>query len=294
MSGSLRVRAFAKVNLGLRILGVRSDGYHELATIFQTIALHDTLTFAPGAADFRINCTTPGVPLDRSNLVWRAADALWRGAGREEPLPGLRVDLEKRVPPASGLGGGSADAAATLVALDALWELKTPESRLRELAAALGADVAFFLSGGAALGRGRGEELTPLPDLPDWPVVVARPAFGVSTPAAYRWFDEDGTAATEPLQIPNDAAEWAACLDGCVNDLEAPVARRHPEIGGLVTQLRRSGSRLAAMSGSGSAVFGLFTSLPAAAAAASGLAAETVAVTRVLPGAEYRASFRPW
>jgi 4-diphosphocytidyl-2-C-methyl-D-erythritol kinase len=295
MSGTLRVRAFAKINLDLRILGTRADGHHELSTIFQTIALHDTLTFTAAGDGIEIVCSSPGVPLDPTNLVWRAADALWRSAGRSGRTPGVRVELVKGIPSEAGLGGGSADAAATLAALDVLWSLGSPAPRLHELAAGLGADVAFFLTGGAALGRGRGEVLTPLPDLPAWPVVLAVPAPGVSTAAAYGWYDADGVPASPEGSAPRDAGDWPRRLAGFGNDLEGPVGRRRPEIGRLAASMRALGADLAAMSGSGSAVFGLFRTAAAAAATGAALAPSGVAIhaTRLLPGAEYRAAHAP-
>lgn len=293
MNTALRIPAFAKINLDLRILGTRADGYHELATLFQTVALHDSLTFTPGGPGFEIRCAAPGIPLDRSNLVWRAAEALWLAAGRSGPLPAVRVDIEKGIPTQAGLGGGSSDAAAALRALDALWSLASPVERLCEIAAGLGADVAFFLMGGAALGRGRGEVLAPLPDLPTWPLVIARPPFGVSTREAYAWYDADGARGSAPLLTPVSEADWPGCLDRCTNDLEGPVIRRHPQVGALVAALRRSGARLAMMSGSGSAVFGLFGERPAALAAAAAVTGTAAWVTHVLPGVGYRAAFRP-
>jgi 4-diphosphocytidyl-2-C-methyl-D-erythritol kinase len=293
MSPAVRIPAFAKVNLDLRVLATRDDGYHDLATIFQTVALHDTLTFTGGVGAFEIRCNTTGVPRDRSNLVWRAAEALWLASGRPDGMPPVRIDLDKSIPAAAGLGGGSADAAAALCALDALWTLGLSPRRLHDIAARLGADVAFFLRGGTALGRGRGDDLETLPDLPSWPVVIARPAFGVSTREAYAWFDADGTGGSPALAPPDTSAGWPACLDRCVNDLERPVARRHPQIGALIGALRGSGARLAMMSGSGSAVFGLFADGRAAAEAAATVPAAAVWTTRVLPGAVYRAAFRP-
>jgi len=156
-------RAHAKVNLDLRVLGTRPDGFHELRTVFQTIELHDTLTIEARPGPFALDCETPGVPLDASNLVWKAAARLWTALGRPDAPIDTRVVLDKAIPMQAGLGGGSADAAAALVSLGRLWGGATP-ALLREIAADLGADVAFFLSGGTALGLGRGEEIYPLVD----------------------------------------------------------------------------------------------------------------------------------
>src|SRR5918995_3042883 len=186
----IRIRAHAKINLDLRVLGTRADGFHELRTVFQAIALHDTLTVVSRPGPFAIECTTAGVPLDRSNLIWKAADALWRATRRSGELRDLLIRLDKRIPPQAGLGGGSADGAAALIALARAWRLNVKPSQLTDVAASLGADVPFFLAGGTALGLGRGEEIYPLADLPRHWIVLLVPGFGVSTVDAYSWYDE--------------------------------------------------------------------------------------------------------
>jgi 4-diphosphocytidyl-2-C-methyl-D-erythritol kinase len=151
----LTTRAHGKVNLDLRVLGTRPDGFHELRTVFQAIELHDTLTSMARPGPFAVKCRMPGVPLDDSNLVWRAADGLWKALGRAgEPCDAV-VTIDKTIPMQAGLGGGSADAAAALVALARLWG-GAPVTLLREVGSGIGADVAFFLSGGTALGLGLG------------------------------------------------------------------------------------------------------------------------------------------
>src|SRR5262249_27861878 len=151
--------------LDLRVLGIRPDGFHELRTVFQSVDLHDTLVSSDRPGPFRLRCRTAGVPVDEGNLVWRAAGALWTALGRSGPPIDTTVTLEKTIPMQAGLGGGSADAAAALAGLGRLWG-GVPMTLLREVAAGLGADVPFFLSGGTALGLGRGEEIYPLVDLP--------------------------------------------------------------------------------------------------------------------------------
>ena len=158
---SIVVRAHAKVNLDLRVLGSRPDGYHELRTVFQSIELHDTLVCSDRPGPFAIESETAGLPLDESNLIWKAAAGLWSALGRAGAPADTVVALEKVIPLQSGLGGGSADAAAALRACARLWG-GAPMPLLREVAAGLGADVPFFLSGGTALGLGRGEEIYPL------------------------------------------------------------------------------------------------------------------------------------
>ncbi len=180
------VRAYAKINLDLRVLGMRPDGFHELRTVFQSVSLHDTVACIPREGPFAIECSAAGVPLDRSNLIWRAAEALWRALRRSGPICDVGVRLEKRIPLQAGLGGGSADAAAALVGLARTWNVPLRPAQLTDVAATLGADVPFFLAGGTALGLGRGDEVYPLADLPRHWIVVLVPGFGVSTSEAYR------------------------------------------------------------------------------------------------------------
>jgi len=262
-SAAVTVRAHAKINLELRVTAARPDGYHELETVFQSIELHDVLRCEPREGPFRIVCDAPRVPAGPDNLVWRAAEALWRRLGRGGEPAGAVVTLDKRIPVQAGLGGGSADAAAALVALAGLWGGKTDAAALAPVAAEIGSDVAFFLTGGTALGFGRGERLLPLPDLaPHW-VVLVRPGFGVSTADAYRWFDAAGPAGDRGAAAPLDRS-WTLGAGPIRNDLEGPVAARHPEIASIRTALMASGARVAGLSGSGSAVFGLFGSRAAA------------------------------
>ena len=260
MLGRLRyvARAHAKVNLDLRVLGTRPDGYHELRTVFQTIELHDTISCSTRSGPLSLRCKIPGVPLDETNLVWRAARGLWSALGRPGEPRDTIATIDKSIPIEAGLGGGSADAAAALQALARLWG-GAPLSLLREVAAGIGADVPFFLSGGTALGLGRGEEIYPLVDLPVHWVVIVRPPYGVSTQEAYAWYDEDRAAGIrEPRELQILPVPWPTRAAQMINDLEPPVVRRHPEIGGLKAALREAGAVAAAMSGSGSAVFGLF------------------------------------
>lgn len=143
----VRVRACAKINLTLRVLGVRPDGYHELRTVFQSVALHDELTIESQPGAFAIACDDPRCPTDRMNLVWRAAEAVWHAAGRRGPVSGVRVSIRKRIPMQAGLGGGSSDAASVLRVCAALWCPGLDGVELVRLASSLGADVPFFLRG---------------------------------------------------------------------------------------------------------------------------------------------------
>ena len=177
------VRAHAKVNLDLRILGTRPDGYHELRTVFQSIELHDTLVCAERPGPFSLKSRSAAIPLDHTNLVWIAAASLWKALGRAGEPTDTQVTLDKVIPLQAGLGGGSADAAAALLAFARLWG-GAPLTLLREIATGIGGDVPFFLSGGTALGLGRGEEIYPLVDLPPHWIVIVQPAYGVSTAEA--------------------------------------------------------------------------------------------------------------
>lgn len=289
MNNSITLRAFAKINLSLRITGVRGDGFHGVETILQAIDLSDRVTCAKRRGPFEIRCDMPGVPTDRTNLVWKAADALWKAAGRDGEPRDAVITLHKNIPVQAGLGGGSSDAAAALMGLRKLWKLRVADEEMHAMAARLGSDVPFFLVGGTALGLGRGDEIYPLEQLPRHWVVLAMPPFGVATQDAYRWYDAAPRnrgrvrissaggveSRTRPL-IQNVRLE---------NDLEAAVIERHPEIGQLKQRFTERGAIMAAMSGSGSTVFGVFASRTGANAAARAVkgGAMRVLTTRFLP-----------
>ena len=294
----MRVRAFAKINLSLRVLGVRADGYHDLETIFQSIALHDTLTIRAARGPFRLTCDDPGCPSDDTNLIWRASERLWTVARRRGGVRDISIDLVKRIPRQAGLGGGSSDAAAVLRALGRLWSVD--EARLRATAADVGADVPYFLEGGTALGLGRGDRLFPLLDHPAAWVVLALPSFGVSTTEAFGWWDASRSLG-QPFQGRHRSGApdtGALPVSDMVNDLEAPVVAHHPQIARLVRGLRKAGASHAAMTGSGSAVFGLFARRLAAVEAARALRGPAsrrpvmTLATRTLNRTRYRALAR--
>jgi 4-diphosphocytidyl-2-C-methyl-D-erythritol kinase len=290
-------RAHAKINLDLRVLGTRSDGYHELRTVFQAIALHDIVECTEYEGPFTIECDTAGVPLDRSNLVWRAAETLWRSLRRPGAVRGVHVRLRKQIPLQAGLGGGSADAAATLMALARLWRVPLRPAQLTDIAATLGADVPFFLSGGTALGLGRGDEVYPLADLPRHWIVLLVPGFGVASADAYAWYDAErdlarGVSTRDAQHVPGP---WPSRAAQMINDLEAPIARHYPEIDQMRTALRRAGALAAAMSGSGSTVFGLFQKRGDAVNAVTRLSGSgwRVLLTESLGRGEYARRSRP-
>jgi 4-diphosphocytidyl-2-C-methyl-D-erythritol kinase len=292
----LTVRAFAKINLDLQVLGLRPDGYHELRTTFQAIALSDTLTFRKSRGPFRIECDDPAFPVDRTNLIWKAAERVLRLAGTREAPSGMTVRVQKNIPMQSGLGGGSSNAAATLRALCVLWRVPASAAELHHAAAMIGADVPYFLEGGTALGFHRGDLLCPLDDIePCWVVIVV-PEFGVSTKDAFGWWDEtrqerqdrqegqdgrDGQDRRHGKQRRAPVASAARNMKSS-NDLQHVVAKRHPIVSKLVRTLINEGAFQASLSGSGSAVFGLFRRRSDAQAAARRLAGPRTFVTPTL------------
>jgi 4-diphosphocytidyl-2-C-methyl-D-erythritol kinase len=258
---SIRVPAFAKVNLRLDVLALRADGYHELRTIFQSISLHDTLQLErsrkPGI-ELQVlgNPTLAAVP-QRENLVWRAAESFRRHVGLGG---GVRIILEKRIPAGRGLGGGSSDAAAALAGLLRLTKHRIAGERLLEIAAGLGADVPFFLFGGRALGTNRGDEIYPLPDGKRQSLLVVSPcAIAVNTRDAYGWLDRTLTKDSSNSRLWSFCALcWSPQEDRLSNDFESVVFKRHPRLARIRRDLLRGGAAEAALAGSGSAVFGIF------------------------------------
>ena len=253
----ITVRAPAKLNLDLRVLRRRPDGFHQLRTVLQSIELHDTLSMRLRPGPLTVGSRTRGVPVDQANLIWTAAHTLWRALGGAGAPEGVSVSIRKAVPMAGGLGGGSSDAAAALRGLCSLWHISPRRAWLHELASTIGADVPFFLEGGTALGVGRGDRIQRLPsgELDSLWVVLAVPRFGVSTAEAYRWFDAE---QPEPRRRAARPGQRSLRLSAFTNDLEAAVARRHPALQTTIAKLRRAGAMHAAMTGSGSALFGLF------------------------------------
>lgn len=261
MTRTLVLRPSAKINLTLTVGAARDDGFHPVRTVLQSISLCDRLTFTVRRGPFELTSSSPDVPVDRTNLIWKAAQLLWTELGRVGELRGIRIELDKRIPVAAGLGGGSADAAATLAGLHALWRGRLAPRDLAALAGRLGSDVPFFLQGGTALGLGRGEELYPLADVRRFGVVVIKPDFGVSAGQAYRWWDEDTASRVRSAVRRQDLdLGWPQGALSLNNDLESPVARRYPAINEMVAACFKAGATVAAMTGSGSAVFGVFSS----------------------------------
>ena len=255
MTRSARVRAYAKLNLGLRVLYKRPDGYHELRTVFQTISLADELEISCASAK-QTSVVIEGTPEIPDNLADRAARAVLDAAGRHAAV---RIRLRKRIPSGAGLGGGSSDAAAVLLALPVLAGFRIAMPDLAALGAQLGSDVPFFLYGGTALGLGRGEELYPLPDGPRTRALVVVPDVHSSTAEAYRGVS--ATLTTDALQNKLNSFQsevWQFDKSNLINDFEDVVVARYASLAKVREKLRAAGANRVAMSGSGSAFFAIF------------------------------------
>jgi len=263
MSGStLILPAFAKVNLRLRVRGKRPDGYHEIDTVLQTISLHDTITLTvTESPEIVLSCDDRSLPTGADNLVYRAATAL---QARFAPAKGAHIRLEKRIPVQAGLGGGSSDAAVTLLGLTYLWETDAPAQELLKIASGLGADVAFFFFGGIARGTGIGTDLAPLRDAPDRFLVVLKPNASISTAHAYGSLQARSLTTAEAKTILSSSArgEISDSFDSKAfqNDFEPVVFELEPEIKRAKNALMRAGAGAVLLAGSGSAVFGIFDS----------------------------------
>jgi 4-diphosphocytidyl-2-C-methyl-D-erythritol kinase len=335
---STRVRSHAKINLGLAIGPLRADGYHALATIYQTLAIHDfvEVTTAPlpagSASVIAISCNDDRVPCDARNTCWKIVDLALR---RLKIAATVNVHIEKRLPVQGGLGAGSANAAAALIGLEKELGIDLPAEDMLAIAAETGSDVPLFLVGGTVMGRGRGEQVSPLPDLPKVPCVVAMPDVPVSTPLAFSEWDRlaaqwpqlvderqlTGEASSDRLELLGRT--WAAALAmpressamatgvfpgkdragnlllelvraGIGNDFETVVFPQYPSLRGILEKLKNgslpeSSAIYAALSGSGSTLFGLYRSEADGSFAIDRLASEEVQTyaTRTVGRDEY-------
>jgi len=291
---SFTLPAFAKINLMLRVLGRRADSFHEILTVFQTITLHDHLTFTALAVErLELICDAPGIPTDERNLALRAGLALREHFGVRR---GARIELRKRIPAGGGLGGGSSDAAIALLGLTRLWQIKTDKSTLAHIGARLGADVPFFLTGGTALGTGTGIEITPLDDVTLKNLLILTPGVALSTAEGYKALNAPALTKIESpvnLFVSRAGAETPEMLGDSLfrNDFEPVVFRLRPEIERARDALLREGARPCVLSGSGSSVFGIFDSSEKRARAARVLKDEAgwqVFSCRSLSRVEYR------
>jgi 4-diphosphocytidyl-2-C-methyl-D-erythritol kinase len=267
----MQVESFAKINLGLEVIRKRPDGFHEIRTLLQSIGLSDTLEFVPvSGGGIQLTGSDPSISWGEDNLIHRAASRLLRShAPRNE---GVAIRVAKNIPAGKGLGGGSSNAAMTLWALDRLWGLELPRRELLELGAQLGSDVPYFLEGGLCLGTGRGEEILPQPDPSPGYVLLVLPRLAVSTALIYGHHRISLTSRGKESKIRRFLKSPG--LHGLENDLEETIFRFYPLIQELKRRLHEQGPELTLVSGSGSAIFGLFSDAGAARRARRALEAE--------------------
>ena len=255
----MRLRAMAKINLALDVLGKRPDGYHDVRMIMQTVTMYDDIELSkkpePG---IELRTNLPFIPTDEKNLAYRAARLLMDEAGVKE---GLRIDLHKFIPVSAGLAGGSTDAAAVLVGVNSMFRLGLSMEDLMKRGAALGADVPFCVMRGTALAEGIGEKLTRLPSAPECSVLIAKPGISVSTKAAYEALRENEIASRPDIDgmirsiREGDLYGVASRME---NVFQPGIAEKHPVINELITEMEENGAVKAVMSGSGPTVFGIF------------------------------------
>jgi 4-diphosphocytidyl-2-C-methyl-D-erythritol kinase len=318
---TVAVRSFAKINLGLYIGARRADGFHDLRTVYQTIALHDVIRVGFKRATARsveILCTDPRVPLDSSNTCYRMAERVLDELGVKGKVS---IEIEKRLPVQGGLGAASSNAVATLIGIERALKKKLLGAMRLRIAASVGSDLPLFLVGGTALGVGRGEEVYPLPDLPSMAMVVVTPEVGVSTPRAFADWDarsgqlthasvsdrlfEVGCALSSWLTggkngYPNTGASAKGgsragnllsdlVRTGIENDFEQVVFSQYPELRDIKGALVRAGAGYASLSGSGSTLYGLFPSATKAAKAVGRLQKQGLkaVATRTLTRRQY-------
>ncbi len=277
---SLTLPSFAKINWNLQILGKRADSYHEVRTVLQTITLADALHFAvSNDAEISLSCDDPQIPVDGRNLVMRAALAL---RDRYKTHRGAHIRLDKNIPPKGGLGGGSSNAAVSLLALRHLWKLEATAAELSEIAATLGADVPFFLLGGRALASGTGTTVSALPDKPQQHLIVITPNASVSTTDAYAALNSSALTTFRQPPILSSSLEDANFEDSRLstegedlnNDFESVIFDMEPEIKRAREALLQAGARAALLAGSGSSVFGIFSGREAQQRATSKIVSE--------------------
>jgi len=313
---TVTVRSFAKINMGLRIGPARPDGFHELLTLYQTIGLHDVLRVSVArGSGIEIRCTDTRVPRDESNTCWKVAERVMqslRTKGR------VVIDIDKRLPVQGGLGGASANAVATLLALEQVLRRPLPPAEKLRIAAEIGSDLPLFLVGGTVLGVSRGEQVYPVPDFPAIPCVVLTPDVGVSTPRAFATWDSQQKLTPPPTfdrmnELGRELSAWLSepysgapsgfwkrrgraenpllwlVRAGIKNDFEEVVFPEYPELGEAKRTVMRAGAKYASLSGSGSTLYGLFPSRETAARAVKKLRKQgwTAQATVTLPRRQY-------
>lgn len=298
----LTLPSFAKINWTLEVLGKRPDGYHELRTLLQTISVADELTFELTEQGIELQCAHPAMPLDETNLIYRAAKLL---AEQTNCQHGVRVTIKKNLPMAAGLGGGSSNAAVTLLALQRLWDVRLETHDLFKLGSQLGADVPFFFIGGTCIGVGRGDEVYPTTELQTERLLLVNAGVAVPTREVYGNLPPELTkpqAATK-MPISLEAAYDAMCtarasageaFPELYNELETPVLARYPLLAEIKQRLVTAGARGVLMSGSGSTIFALFDSEVMRSVAQQDLQANGwwCASARTLDRSEYRAALQ--
>ena len=245
----------AKINLFLRVLRKRTDGYHDIASFMQKITLYDELTFLPRPNGIILKCPNSDLPVSEDNLIFRAAKAVFSYTGCQS---GIEIILMKNIPTAAGLGGGSSDAATTLLALNELCQLGLKKAELLKLGAKLGADVPFFIFGNSAFAEGRGDKLKAWKNLPKLNIVLINPCFALSTKMVYESLNLRLTKKRINYSIPRFFTE-SDIIREMHNDLETVSLKMHPELNDVKQLLLRHGALGAMMSGSGPTVFGIFT-----------------------------------
>lgn len=284
----LIIRSFAKINLALSVLGRRADGYHDIETIFQSISLGDELEFRESPTLDLVCAALPGVSRE-DNLVWKAASRLMSAKGA--PC-GATIELRKSTPAGAGLGGGSSNAAATLLGLRRFWNLDATDAELFAIAEGIGSDVPFFLHGGTAFGSGRGEKIDPLADVAGGPLVVIFPGIQVSTAQAYRSLNLGLTSMSRDHRMQRLCGQMQSgesILTELFNDFETSILPAYPQIREAKRFLDERGATVTLLSGSGSSVFGFFSDEESSLAAAREAVRETWRVfpAKTLSRAEY-------
>ena len=250
----MRSQAPAKINLLLRILRKRPDGYHDLASVMQQISIYDELTYSLRPEGIVLHCPGTDLPVNEDNLVYRATRALFNFTGYKG---GVEIILDKKIPSAAGLGGGSSDAAATLMALNDLCSLNVSQADLMQIGAKLGADVPFFIFGRNAFATGIGDELQVLPEMPKLNMILINPAFPLSTKTVYEGLNLTLTKNKNNYSIPRFYA-LGDVIRELHNDLESVSIQMHPELNDFKRMLVKEGALGALMSGSGPTLFGIF------------------------------------
>lgn len=258
--GGVLLRACAKVNYALEVRGLRWDGYHEISSVLQSVSLADELEIERSRGGFELSFEPEGVEIGpvEENTVYKAWALLWETSGHELPT---RIRLHKKIPAGAGLGGGSADAAAVLVGMNELFDLGLDAEQLRKIGARIGADIPFCLSGGTALAQGVGEILTPLPAPPAHRLLIAKPERGADTGGIYRAFDErdsGGIASADQVVAALRSGNLTELAGALGNDLEPVTTGLVPEVAAHKREMLRAGALGAAMTGTGTAIYGIF------------------------------------